>query len=450
MPALRSIDADADAARGKVTFARDTGFHGEVKRRVLAYFERTGLSQRDSPRMYLKTAVLLLWFGVSYGLLVFVATTFWQGALLSSSLALAMAGIGFGIQHDANHGAYSSRAAVNRVMGLTLDMLGASSYLWRFKHNLSHHTYTNLAGADDDINFVPFARLSPAQPRYRLHRLQQFYLWALYWFLFPKWNFVDDFKTLMRARISGHGFPRPRGASAVELVAGKAVFVAWAFAIPLLFHPWWVVLLFYGATSLLLGTTLAVVFMLAHCVEEAELPGGAVRGGAAVAPLGGAPGRDHRRLRARQSAADLVRGRAQLPDRAPPVPAHLPRPLPAHRGDRAGDVRRVRRPLRRPRHVPRRPRLSLALATPHGKHARADSRGLSARARRETSVDVPPSARAIAVVLAVGVVRCGCGCHSRPDVQGGGSLAGNEPQPASSTRSSSVRSGWLPGGAGGP
>jgi linoleoyl-CoA desaturase len=278
VPALRPIDADA--ARDKVTFARDTGFHGELKRRVLAYFARTGLSERDSPRMYLKTAVLLLWFGASYGLLVFAATTFWQAALLSASLGLAMAGIGFGIQHDANHGAYSSRAAVNRVMGLTLDLLGASSYLWRFKHNLSHHTYTNLAGADDDINFMPFARLSPAQPRYRLHRLQQFYLWALYWFLFPKWNFVDDFKTLMHARISGQGFARPRGASAVELVAGKAVFIAWAFVVPLLFHPWWVVLLFYVATSLLLGTTLAVVFMLAHCVEEADFPvtaSGAVR-----------------------------------------------------------------------------------------------------------------------------------------------------------------------------
>jgi len=278
VPVLSPIDADS--ARDKVTFAPDTGFHGEVKRRVLAYFARTGLSERDSPRMHLKTAVLLLWFGASYGLLVFVATTFWQGALLSSSLALAMAGIGFGIQHDANHGAYSSRAAVNRVMGLTLDLLGASSYLWRFKHNLSHHTYTNLAGADDDINFVPFARLSPAQPRYRLHRLQQFYLWALYWFLFPKWNFVDDFKTLMRARISGQEFPRPRGASAVALFGGKAVFIGWAFVVPLLFHPWWVVLLFYGATSLLLGTTLAVVFMLAHCVEEADFPvapSGAVR-----------------------------------------------------------------------------------------------------------------------------------------------------------------------------
>jgi linoleoyl-CoA desaturase len=270
MPRLSAFDAGT--ATGKPTFAGDAGFHGEVKRRVQAYFERTGLSQRDSPRMYLKTAVLLFWFGGSYATLVFAPVSFWQGALLSVSLALSMAGVGFGIQHDANHGAYSDRAGVNRVMGLTLDLLGASSYVWRIKHNLSHHTYTNLEGADDDINFVPFARLSPAQPRYRLHRLQHFYLWALYWFLFPKWNFVDDFKTLTQARIAEQRFPRPRGTSLVELVAGKALFVGWAFLVPLLFHAWWVVLIFYAATSVILGTTLAVVFMLAHCMEEADFP----------------------------------------------------------------------------------------------------------------------------------------------------------------------------------
>jgi linoleoyl-CoA desaturase len=263
---------DAKATRGKLTFARDTGFHGEVKRRVHAYFERTGLSERDDPRMYLKTAVLLLWFVASYALLVFAATTVWQGALLSFSLGLAMAGIGFSIQHDANHGAYSDHGAVNHLMGLTLDMLGASSYVWRVQHNVAHHTYTNIDGADDDINFLPFARLSPAQPSLRLHHLQQFYLWALYWFLFPKWNFVDDFKNVTKGRLGSHQFSRPRGRHLLELVGGKVLFFSWAFLIPLLFHAWWVVLLFYVTTALVLGTTLAVVFMLAHCVEEADFP----------------------------------------------------------------------------------------------------------------------------------------------------------------------------------
>ena len=41
----------------------------------------------------------------------------------------------------------------------------------------------------------------------------------------------------------------------------------------MMLHAWWVVLLFYVTTALVLGSTLAVVFMLAHCVEEADFPG---------------------------------------------------------------------------------------------------------------------------------------------------------------------------------
>src|SRR6185369_6140411 len=141
------------------------------------------------------------------------------------------------------------RGAVNRLMGMTLDFLGASSYVWRFKHNISHHTYTNLAGADDDIDFVPFARLSPGQPRYRIHRFQQLYLMPLYWLVFPKWNFIDDFKHVRESRIAGQPVPRARGGRLLELIGGKALFFGWAFLVPMLLHRWWVVLLFYATTS---------------------------------------------------------------------------------------------------------------------------------------------------------------------------------------------------------
>ncbi len=253
-------------------YPRDAGFHRELKRRVSDHFRRSGRSSQDSPRMVLKTAVLLVWFGGSYALLVVAAATWWQGLLLSGSLALAMAGVGFAIQHDANHGAYSRHKSVNRLMGMTLDMMGASSYLWHWKHNISHHTYTNLSGADDDIDLSPICRMAPAQPRYAWHRLQQFYMWPLYGLLIPKWHFVYDFKNVWRATIASNRFPRPRGADLVQLIAGKAVFFGWAFVLPMLFHPWWVVLLFYGATAFLLGIVLSVVFQLAHCVEEAQFP----------------------------------------------------------------------------------------------------------------------------------------------------------------------------------
>jgi linoleoyl-CoA desaturase len=251
-------------------FAPDAGFHQELKRRVREHLRGTRRSARDDPRMYVKTATILLWFAASYALLVFAASTWWQGLVLAGSLVLAAGGIGFSIQHDANHHSYSKHESVNRGLGLLLDLLGASSYIWRWKHNIAHHTYTNLGGADDDIDLTPLARLAPAQRRFRIHRWQFLYLWVLYGFLVLKWHFVYDWKKLVRGRIAGTRFPRPRGWDLLGLIGGKALFFGWALGLPALLHPWWVVLVFYTGGTFALGLLLSVVFQLAHCVEEAS------------------------------------------------------------------------------------------------------------------------------------------------------------------------------------
>jgi len=260
------------AYAGKIKFAGDSGFHADLKARVEDYFRRSGRSPRGGARMYLKTAVILLWLAASYALLVFWAASFWQVAMLSASLALAVAGTGFAVQHDANHGAYSTSWFVNRLMGFTLDMLGGSSYVWHWKHNVLHHSYPNVMGADEDINMQPFARLAPGQPRRRLHRLQQFYVWGFYGLLLPKWHLVDDFRNIVQGRISRNRMPRPRGWRLCEVLGGKALCFGWALVVPMLFHPAWKVLACYGATAFLVGLVLAVVFQLAHCVEESAFP----------------------------------------------------------------------------------------------------------------------------------------------------------------------------------
>jgi linoleoyl-CoA desaturase len=257
---------------GKITFDGDDGFHAELKRRVHEHLRASGRSAHGGGSMVLKTVIILSWFAASYALLVFAAVTWWQGALLSLSLAFATAGTGFAIQHDANHGAYSSRRSVNRLMGFTLDLLGASSYLWHWKHNIFHHTYTNIEGADHDLDAKPFGRLAPDQTRYRAHRFQHLYMWGLYGFMLPKWHLVDDFQNALEARIDDNRIPRPRGWTLVQMLVGKAAFFAWALVIPMFFHRWWIVLLFYGVTAFLVGLLLAVVFQLAHCIEEADFP----------------------------------------------------------------------------------------------------------------------------------------------------------------------------------
>jgi linoleoyl-CoA desaturase len=254
------------------TFEKDTGFYKALKHRIDHYFDATGLRRRDSPRMYVKTAVILLWFGTSYFLLVFAAREWWQGVVFAASLALATAGVGFSIQHDANHGSFSTRGGVNHLMGTTLDLLGASSYVWKWKHNIFHHTYTNLSGADDDINVGFFARLSPGQPHRRIHGLQQFYVWLLYGLLLIKWQFVDDFRDIARGRIADNPIPRPRRWALVEFLAGKAAFFGWALGLPMLLHPWWIVVLFYAATSFFVAVILSIVFQIAHCGDHASFP----------------------------------------------------------------------------------------------------------------------------------------------------------------------------------
>lgn len=287
---------------GRFKFQRDEGFYRELKRRVNEHFEQAGVSQKGNLAMFVKTGVLLTVAVVSYLALLLLDASLFQRCALAVVLALALAGIAFSVQHDANHGAYSKSKGVNRLIGLALDVLGGSSYVWRFKHNIAHHTYTGISGGDSDIE-VPFGRLVAAQPHNAFHRYQHLYLWVLYGFFVANWQLYQDFNQLREARIAGHKFPRPRNAELAYLVGGKLVFFTWAFVLPLCLHPWWGVLGFYALTSAVLSLVLILVFQLAHSVEAAELP--ALRVGEKNVPRSWA-------VHQVESSADFARGNRLL------------------------------------------------------------------------------------------------------------------------------------------
>ncbi len=253
-------------------FGGDGGFQNELRRRVEQYFKDTGRRQRDCPQMYLKTAVVFAWLVSSYLLLLFVAPAWWLAVPLAVSVGLAMGAVGFNVQHDGGHHAYSRRGWANWLAAKTLDLIGASSYLWHWKHAVLHHTYVNVSGHDSDIDLGFLGRLSPHQRRRWFHRWQHLYLWALYGWLTISWQLYVDFRTLARGRIAGHRYPRPKGWDLVTFVGGKLAFFSLAFAVPMLLHPAWAVLLLYLVASFVLGVVMSVVFQLAHCVPQAAFP----------------------------------------------------------------------------------------------------------------------------------------------------------------------------------
>ncbi len=243
-------------------------FFTEIRTSVERYFELEGKVKHGGGRILIKTVWITLWWAASWSYLVFASSTWWEALLSGTSLAFAMAAVGFNIQHDGGHRAFSGSRRVNRGFAFAMDMVGASSYLWHHKHNLMHHHHTNVDGMDEDIDAAPFLRLAPSQERKWFHRFQHFYAWPLYGFLTTKWFLFDDFKNAIVGCIGDHPIPRPKGTELFLFLLGKVIFFGWALAIPFAVHSWPMVILGYLAVSTLLGAVLSLVFQLAHCVEE--------------------------------------------------------------------------------------------------------------------------------------------------------------------------------------
>jgi linoleoyl-CoA desaturase len=256
----------------KTRFHTSSDFHSVLKSRVAGHLADEGLRSRDLPLMYGKTAIILTWLLGSYLALLLWAHSRLTVVGLAVSLGLAMAALGFNIQHDGNHGGYSDRPLVNRLMALTLDLVGGSSYVWHWKHNVIHHSYSNIAHVDADTEVGLFARLTPHHAWHPAHRFQHFYVWLLYGLLPFKWIFFDDFRDLMTGRIGTQQFPGPSRWGLAGILAMKVFYVSWAVALPLWLCPTASVAAAYSIAAVTLGTTLAIVFQVAHCLEPATFP----------------------------------------------------------------------------------------------------------------------------------------------------------------------------------
>ncbi len=148
----------------RIQFTQKRGFRKVLNQRVDAYFKDNGLTQRDNPQMYVKTVTIVVWLFSAWAFVLFAPVIFPVRLLGCVVLAMAIAAFSFNVGHDANHNSYSSNPTVNRLLGITYDFIGLSSFLWRYRHNYLHHTYTNILGHDVEIHGDGVVRMSPEQP----------------------------------------------------------------------------------------------------------------------------------------------------------------------------------------------------------------------------------------------------------------------------------------------
>ncbi|RYD71223.1 MAG: acyl-CoA desaturase, partial [Sphingobacteriales bacterium] len=221
------------------------------------------------------TIILLTFSFGPYFLIMFGNFTPWQMFGLICLSGFSLAGVGFSVSHDALHGAYSKNTKINKLLGLTFPLIGVSDYLWKIKHNVMHHTFTNIYEKDEDLSVTKFLRMTPVAPHKPIHRIQHVLAFFAYSLLSVGWVFLFDFKKIF-SHISSKGSPYsglPK-AELLKIAAFKIFYLIYALALPLIFLPlaWWQVLGGFIAMHLITGFTITIIFQLAHIVEGLEYP----------------------------------------------------------------------------------------------------------------------------------------------------------------------------------
>ena len=246
--------------------------HTELKKRVQQYFQEKNIKQNGNSHLFWKAGIFIGAFLLVYLHLVLAQPAWYIAIPECMLLGVIVSGIGFNIMHDGGHGSFSKNKTINKLASYSGSLMGASQFLWNIKHNVIHHTYTNVDGHDDDIEIGALMRMAPTQEYYKIHRFQHIYFVALYSIMYLFWVFFSDYRKYFRQRIGEHPITNITTGDHLRFWGVKVLH-----AIVFILLPMWAVgpvnwLIGFLVMSLTAGFVLSIVFQLAHTVEDTDFP----------------------------------------------------------------------------------------------------------------------------------------------------------------------------------
>lgn len=255
----------------KVTYNnKNAVFFPSLKKAVDEYFVKQQLKKTGNWKLYIKTVVLILSAIALYTTVMLVPMAGWMALSLAILLGFTSAFIGFDVMHDACHGSYSTKKWVNETLSLTLNALGGNSFFWKQKHNIIHHTYTNVDGVDDDIAKSPMIRMCDTQKWVPAHRFQHIYLPFLYMLGSIFWVFVQDPVKYATKKVYTTPLPKMDLKEHVIFWVSKILYAVFYIVLPIMVFGAGNWAIGFLAMHAAMGFTLSIVFQLAHVVEETE------------------------------------------------------------------------------------------------------------------------------------------------------------------------------------
>jgi linoleoyl-CoA desaturase len=146
--------------------------------------------------------------------------------------------------------------------------LGGNAYFWKIKHNINHHTFTNIEGMDSDIDVKPFMRLHTGQPLQSFHRFQYLYWIILYGISYVAWVFYEDFQKYFSGKISANSVRKKLpGKQHFIFWFSKIMYVTTYIVVPIIMVGWLYWLVGFAIVTFVCGVAISIVFQLAHVVE---------------------------------------------------------------------------------------------------------------------------------------------------------------------------------------
>jgi linoleoyl-CoA desaturase len=247
-------------------------FHSDLKKRINNYFEQKGKAMTGNFALYLKAAVLGICFLGLYIHLVFFTPPVFFAIVECILLGCVISAIGFNVMHDGGHGSFSKSKLVNRMAAFSLNVLGGNSFIWNTKHNIIHHSYTNVAGVDDDINIQPWMRMSSSQKRLKLHKYQHVYFWGLYAMLYILWIFLLDYNKYFKSKVGDVPLKKMSLMDHINFWFFKVVHAFIFIALPIYMTSVAAWAIGFFITAVVTGLLISIVFQLAHTVEHTTFP----------------------------------------------------------------------------------------------------------------------------------------------------------------------------------
>ncbi len=248
-----------------------TDFQTQLKDEVNNYFEKNKIKRTGNYQLYIKTTTFISLLVVLYYILVFVRPTWWISLPLCAMLGAALAGVGFNIMHDAVHGSFSSRKWVNKLFGYSLNLMGGISCFWEQKHNIAHHTYTNIEGFDEDIK-IPLMRMHENQKWKKCHRFQFLYWPFFYCTTYFLWIYASDYLKYFSGKIGVCKLPKMPLKEHIIFWFSKIMNFGIFVVLPIIFVGFLPFLVGYFTMIVTCGFIISIVFQLAHVVEGTENP----------------------------------------------------------------------------------------------------------------------------------------------------------------------------------